>query len=39
MRPEEAVIGHNKLFKRDFVDQNDSFFYNYPDLSKLNLPK
>ena len=38
MRPEEAVEGHNKLFKRDFVDQDNSFFYNYPDLSRLNLP-
>jgi len=38
MRPEEAVIGHNKLFNRDFVDQDNNFFYNYPDISKLNLP-
>jgi len=38
MRPEEAVIGYNKLQNNDFIDQDNTFFYNYPDLSKLNLP-
>lgn len=38
MRPEEAVIGYNKLASKDFIDQDNSFFYNYPDLSRLNLP-
>ena len=38
MRPEEAVIGYNKLVTEDFIDQDNSSFYNYPDLSGLNLP-
>jgi dTDP-4-amino-4,6-dideoxygalactose transaminase len=36
MRPEEAVVGLNKLQLGDFLEQQEDF-YNYPDLRKIKI--
>lgn len=36
MRPEEAIIGLNKLNKEDFTIQKDKF-YNYPDCRNIQI--
>jgi dTDP-4-amino-4,6-dideoxygalactose transaminase len=36
LRPEESIIGINKLLSHTFVEQVDSF-YNYPDCKTLEI--